>query len=81
MRARSPARTPAAGLHFPVHNEHVAVAFCGRDQRGLEGESVDFAGDSAALPHGPGFLEVDGDAGDYPSERGAGGFEGGFEGL
>jgi hypothetical protein len=55
----------------------VTLTFGGWDQRGFEGEAVDFAEDAATLPHGPRFLEVDRDAGDDPVERSSCGFEGG----
>jgi hypothetical protein len=70
-----------ASLHLPVDDEDLALAFGGGDQRGFEREAVDFAEHAAALPHGPRFPEVDGDADDDPAERGAGGFERGAEGF
>jgi hypothetical protein len=46
------------------------------DQRSSEGETVDFAEDATALPNGPCLLQVDRNARNDPSWRGAGGFEG-----
>ncbi len=76
-----PCADTGAGLHLLIHDQDMSLAFGGGNERGLEGESVDLAEDTAALPHRPGLFEVDGKAGDDPTKRGAGGFERGAKGF
>ena len=71
----------SAGLHFFIDDEDVALSLCAGDQRGFEGETVDFSGDATALPHGPRFLQVEWHARDDPAQRCAGGFEVGTIGF
>jgi hypothetical protein len=52
----------------------VTVSLGAWNERGFEGEAVDFTKDTAALPHRPRFFKVKGHAHNDPPERGSGGF-------
>ena len=55
------------------------VAFAGGEERGTEGEAVDFASDLEAAAAAPNFMDIERNPHDDPAEIGAEAHERGFE--